>query len=667
MTKQKINVAVGRFQPFTLGHLNMVNEGGLPCIIYQMLPPELPNNINELKVKNLKVKSSEIKNVIEYINTQGKTHISEKEKELLKRPFTGSLIAKEMEIVKRNNKNIIDVVYVNNAFEGIARFNKFILDNQDKYEAKYWLCGDDRINDYQKTLDKYIASGEALAIERNGEKYDNVISSLQLNTGKGRTEGISGTAVRKSIITNDKATFSNIMPKGVSVMFDEFTESFNIYIEKLKQLIKECKMTSLTNFLIENVEDIKSYFAKSFITEGGAGGHMAHPIDYTDFTGEELINLVSDLFSGKVETMKEKLDGMNINATMNEKGEVVFVRGNADRNSPKGGMSIDDMATKWEGKEHQLKVYLQSGKIIDQIFSKLDVSYFNPKPGVRKIINCECIIEGKTNVLPYAKDRVAFHGYKIYELTDKLDKNGNKSWKEIEEVEGDVDAIYAAAEGIDAAKPRPNLIIKSVEEGQKFVKQFTKAISKLFTDEGLKLTDSINDWKLARFNKVKPEWMNKNVTEIFNRWFNGDNSFKASDIKKTYPDHYEEVKGDKFCKLYITNVMQPLDNLFLAIGNELIDLLNGFTNSASHNAVVDILKNDMTEVIELVKQSGSTEIQDKVEKNLNRLQALNNKYNSAEGIVFMYKGRLMKLTGSFAAINQILGARFDVEKLNKIV
>ena len=71
------------------------------------------------------------------------------------------------------------------------------------------------------------------------------------------------------------------------------------------------------------------------------------------------------------------------------------------------------------------------------------------------------------------------------------------------------------------------------------------------------------------------------------------------------------------------------------------------------------------ETIELVKQSGSTEIQDKVEKNLNRLQALGDKYNSAEGVVFMYKGHLMKLTGSFAAVNQILGTRFDVEKLNK--
>lgn len=399
------------------------------------------------------------------------------------------------------------------------------------------------------------------------------------------------------------------------------------------------------------------------IYEGGAGGHMAHPIDYTDFTGNELIELVENLFLGKVQTMKEKLDGMNINATMNDKGEVVFIRNNSERNSEKGGMSIDDMMEKWAEKEHQKTVYGTAGKIITEIFSKLDVEYFNPKPGVRKIINCECIVEGKTNIMPYAKDRVAFHGYKLYELTDKLDKNGNKSWVEIDEVEGDVDAIYKAAEGIDAAMPRPNLIIKSVEEGQKFVKQFTKSIDRLFADEDLKLTDSIEEWKFTRFNKVKPEWLDKNVREIFNRWFNNDKSFKATELKKIYPDHYNEVKDDKFGKPFIEKVMQPLDNLFLAIGNELIDLLDGFTNKEFHNNVVDTLKRDMEETIELVKQSGSTEIQNKVEKNLNRLQALGDKFNSAEGVVFMYKGRLMKMTGSFAAVNQILGTRFDVEKL----
>ena len=400
------------------------------------------------------------------------------------------------------------------------------------------------------------------------------------------------------------------------------------------------------------------------IYEGGAGGHMSHPIDYTDFTGIELIELVENLFSGKITSIKEKLDGMNINATMNNNGEVVFIRSNTERNLPEGGMSIKGMETKWEGKDHQLKVYIQSGKIIEQIFSKLDVKYFNPKPGIRKIINCECIIEGKTNIMPYAKDRVAFHGYKLYELTDKIDKNGNKSWAEIDEVEGDVDAIYKAAEGIDAAKPRPNLVIKSIEDGKKFVIQFSKAIHRLFDNEDLQITDTIEDWKFARFEKVKPEWLDKNVKEIFNRWFNKDKSFKATELKKIYPEHYDEVKDDKFAKPFIGEVMGPLDNLFLSIGNELINLLDGFTNNEVHNKVVDSLKHDMKEIVELVKQSGSTEIQQKVERNLNRLKELGDKYNSAEGVVFTYKGRLMKLTGSFAAVNQIIGARFDLEKIN---
>ena len=395
------------------------------------------------------------------------------------------------------------------------------------------------------------------------------------------------------------------------------------------------------------------------IYEGGQAGHMAHPIDYTDFTGNELKTLVVDLFTGKVTQMKEKLDGMNLFATMNNEGEVVFIRNNSNLNSEKGGMSIDDMIEKWAEKEHQKRVFTQAGNIITTIFKKLGVKYFNPTPETRKCINCECIVEGKTNVMPYATDRVAFHGYKIYEKG--VNKKGEPAWIEKDEVEGGVEEIYKIAEGIDAAKPRPNLVIKSLEEGNKFAQQFIKSIDRLFDNEGLTLDNTIEEWKFKRFEKVKPEWLDKNVKEIFNRWFNNDKSFKATELKKIYPDHYDEVKDDKFGKPFIGKVMEPLDNLFLAIGNELIDLLDGFTNKDTHDKVITSLKKDMEETVELVKQSGSTDAQDKVERNLNRLKALNDKYNSAEGIVFTYKGRLMKLTGSFAAINQILGTRFDIK------
>ena len=393
-----------------------------------------------------------------------------------------------------------------------------------------------------------------------------------------------------------------------------------------------------------------------YLFEGGQAGHMAHPFDYTDFSANDLIDLVDSLFKGKIENLKEKLDGFNIMATMNDKGEVVFVRNSGNLNSEKGGMSIDDMVEKWGEREHQKKVFVQSGEIITKIFNKLGKDFFNPDSTHRKLINCECIIAGKTNVMPYATDRVAFHGYKVYELVDG-------KYKEVEDVEGHVDDIYKAAEGIDAAKPRPNLVIKSAEEGIKFAEKFTKAIVKLWEDEGLKPDTSVEEWKKTRFKKLAPEWCKEDEV-IFNRLCNGDKSTNMTQLKKKYPEHKDELadldkKGGKELKV---KIIEPLDNLFLSIGNELMDQLDGFVNSENKDKIIDIVKKDTEDTINLIKNSDSVDAKDKLEKCMQRLQALGNKYNAAEGIVVMYKGRRMKFTGSFAALNQALGTRFMMEK-----
>ena len=396
-----------------------------------------------------------------------------------------------------------------------------------------------------------------------------------------------------------------------------------------------------------------------YLFEGGAGGHMAHPFDYTDFTANDLIELVDSLFKGKVEHLKEKLDGMNINASMNNDGEIIFIRNNTERNSEKGGILLKDLDARWDGKEHQKKVFMTAAKIIEKIFPKVGKEFFNPDENHRKIINCECIIAGKTNIMPYAKDRVAFPGYTIWEK--RTDKKGNFAWVEQEDVEGHVDELYKAAEGIDEAKPRPDLMIKNLEEGMKFAEKFTKSIVKLWEDEGLKPDTSIEEWKKTRFKKFAPDWC-KDDMDIFNRLCNGDKSINLRELKKRYPN--EDVNDiDKGIKKSLpSKIMEPMDNLFLAIGNELLDQLEGFVNSGDKENIIATVKKDTEEIIKTIEQSDSVEAKDKLEKCMQRLQALGNKYNAAEGIVVMYKGRRMKFTGSFAAINGALGTRFMIEK-----
>ena len=107
--------------------------------------------------------------------------------------------------------------------------------------------------------------------------------------------------------------------------------------------------------------------------------------------------------------------------------------------------------------------------------------------------------------------------------------------------------------------------------------------------------------------------------------------------------------------------MEPMDTLFLSIGNELIDLLDGFINSGTKDKVITTLKQDLASTIDAVEKSNSDKAKDKLQTAMRRLQKLNDKFNIAEGIVIMYKGRRIKFTGSFAALNQALGTRFELE------
>ena len=97
-------MTVGRFQPFTKGHENMVNEGDAPCIIYQIKPSGIPESIKGLKILGRVVKKESVNKVLQYLNGE-QIDLTEQEKELLKRPFTNELISKELDIIKKNNKN----------------------------------------------------------------------------------------------------------------------------------------------------------------------------------------------------------------------------------------------------------------------------------------------------------------------------------------------------------------------------------------------------------------------------------------------------------------------------------------------------------------------------------------------------------------------------------
>ena len=133
-------------------------------------------------------------------------------------------------------------------------------------------------------------------------------------------------------------------------------------------------------------------------------------------------------------------------------------------------------------------------------------------------------------------------------------------------------------------------------------------------------------------------------------------------LKQIYADHVNELVelDKKGYKKIVSDVIEPLDLLFLNIGNDVIKLCKGLLNGSKSDSVIKRLQSDMKEIVADVKANGTIETQDKLVKQLNRLEQLGGEdsINSTEGIVLRYKGRLCKLTGSFAPVNQVIGLQY---------
>lgn len=409
-------------------------------------------------------------------------------------------------------------------------------------------------------------------------------------------------------------------------------------------------MKNLAKYLFENV-----FNKTTNILEGGASGHMAHPIDFSFFTAEDLKELIRDIFTGKIEDITEKIDGTNIQATMNQSGEVVFIRNQGDLNSEKGGMSIEDMAEKWKANPSVAETFITAGKTIEKVFKKIGKEFFNPDSTTRIIANCECVLAGVTNIMPYASAQVDFHDLWIYKMM-------NGRWAVENVTKKDLDKIERACGGVDSAKITPKVIIEITEQSNSMAEKYCDMIDKLFKNDEL----SIDAWKFEQYLKyIKKDyqWILSNedgIKILYNRWFNGDKSTNLRLLKQMYPDYINELNDmdKKGYKELMSDVIEPLDTIFLKLGNDVIRLCSGLINGSKNDSVIKRLQNDIKVVTKDIKETGSEDAQKKLIKQLKRLERLggDQSINSAEGIVFRYKGKLMKLTGSFASVNQILGS-----------
>jgi len=204
---QKVNMFVGRFQPFTLGHAKVLeslyNENKLPVVVFL-------------------VKAAK-----------------EKKDDAVKRPYDVDTQIEMFELVKRQYKFLENIFVVPSAGIDIL-FNTL----RPQYEPVLWGTGSDRLKAYS-----YMA---------NSDKYRDelgVLPDFGMFEIKRGDDDISATKVREALEKGDQKTFNSMTPNALHSMYNELKS-------KLEMSLQAAESVQQDNETILTFEQFKQYDIK---------------------------------------------------------------------------------------------------------------------------------------------------------------------------------------------------------------------------------------------------------------------------------------------------------------------------------------------------------------------------------------------------------------------
>lgn len=115
-------------------------------------------------------------------------------------------------------------------------------------------------------------------------------------------------------------------------------------------------------------------------------------------------------------------------------------------------------------------------------------------------------------------------------------------------------------------------------------------------------------------------------------------------------------------KSLCAEVTDPMNMIFLGMANRIILLTKGLANRDNKAKAIGVLGKELEATIASVRSSNNPDLISRLATSLDKFRALGSRINNPAGLVFTWRGRMMKLTGSFAILNRIIGLRFELEK-----
>ena len=573
-------------------------------------------------------------------------------------------------------------------------------DATGRYAMAASTKGDDyvRAKTFVPNVDKYATIGD-----KKGRKIPMGIDATELSIDvdpETYADGtpISATTVRKAIVDNDYETFCASYPQfkdavvknawqivtGLQeVLFtkdwwtkqlqEDIDEVFGATMNNAETRRHKNKINKLSGFL--DKQDDKSFvydfdkFPKTVygakLMEGGAAGHMAHPWDDRGLTFNDMKEIVSRALEGRLDieaAVTEKTDGQNIQVTW-KNGQIGFARNKGTVINP---MSVQEIQDKFGGRGPISDAFGNAAEDLAEAFSRVPQDKLNQifKNG-RVFANMEIIYPATRNVIAYEVAVLQFHNLMEY------DEQGNQVETDLTggaTLQGIIRDANAHLQKTFSFIPPQRIKIGRISNFEDQQAAFFNEIDQLRNRFNLKETDQIAEYHKAWWRdviKTQADKMGYDIPEdvlnaLINRWAFFDKSQSITALKKliTNPEFLnwvQEFDKNEFKRYYKQN-MEPFETLFLRLGAVALKNAENFL-AANPSKTVQTIKQELADLIKELQNNPNPATIAKLELELKRIEKLGgfDAIVPSEGVVFTYGGNTYKLTGAFAAVNQILG------------
>jgi hypothetical protein len=279
----------------------------------------------------------------------------------------------------------------------------------------------------------------------------------------------------------------------------------------------------------------------------------------------------------------------------------------------------------------------------------------------KNFMNMELIYSKNPNVINYDTDVIQFHNI------TKTDGNGNVIGTEARPAK-EIPAILSKVQA-DLGKTfkiiPPRIIqlqqdMDFSENKQKFINKVIELQKRYNLNDGDEVSRYHEMWWRELIDKEFPSAPQDVKEGLLRRWaYDDKNTLNMRSLDKVLtPDEAAKIKKfdkEDVKKKYKENI-RPFEDLFLELGSVILKNASNFL-AADPTGETERLRAYLQAEADKIRKTGGADQVKKVEDELARLDRIGgiNSIFPTEGIVFRYNGKLYKLTGTFAALNQLLG------------